>query len=96
LHDAASPQRNQAPMLTLAQRLPSVFLFREIDDPVDRIDPASWIASDAGGYYLRKLGDRIEGEAELHAPARCRQLRASHDQAWERARPVSEYRALGL
>jgi predicted GNAT family N-acyltransferase len=96
LHDAASPQRNQAPMLTLAQHLPSVFLFREIDDPVDRIDPASWIASDAGGYYLRKLGDRIEGEAELHAPARCRQLRASHDQAWERARPVSEYRALGL
>ena len=96
LHDAATPQRNQAPMLALAQRLPSVFLFRELDDPVDRIDPASWIASDAGGYYLRSLGDRIEGEAELHAPAKCRQLRASHDQAWERARPVSEYRALGL
>ncbi len=96
LHDAATPQRNQAPMLALAQRLPSVFLFRELDDPVDRIDPASWIASDAGGYYLRVLGDSIEGEAELHAPAKCRQLRASHDQAWERARPVSEYRALGL
>ncbi len=96
LHDAATPQRQQAPLLGLAQRLPSVFLFRELDDPVDRIDPAAWIASDAGGYYLRALGDRIEGEAELHAPARYRQLRASHDQAWERARPVSEYRALGL
>ncbi len=96
LHDAAAPQRHQAPMLTLAQRLPSVFLFRELDDPVDRNDPAAWIASDAGGYYLRALGERIEGEAELHAPARCRQLRASHNQSWDRARPVSEYRALGV
>ncbi len=96
LHDAASPQRNQAPLLALAQRLPSVFLFRELEDPVDRNDPAAFIASDAGGYYLRALGARIEGEAELHAPARCRQLRVSHNQAWERARPVSEYRALGL
>jgi predicted GNAT family N-acyltransferase len=96
LHDAATPQRNQAPILALAQRLPSVFLFRELVDPVDRNDPAAWIASDAGGYYLRALGERIEGETELHAPARCRQLQASHNQAWERARPVSEYRALGL
>ena len=96
LHDAASPQTNHAPLLALAQRLPSVFLFRELDDPEDRIDASAWIASDAGGYYLRKFGERVEGEAELHAPARCRQLRASHQQAWERARPVSEYRALGL
>lgn len=96
LFDAATPQRNQAPMLALAQRLPSVFLFRELEDPADRSDPAAWIASDAGGYYLRRLGERIEGESELHAPARCRQLRASHNQAWERARPVSEFRTLGL
>lgn len=96
LHDAATPQRTLAPMLALAQRLPSVFLFRELDDPVDRNDPAAFIASDAGGYYLRALGERIEGEAQLHAPARCRQLRAGHDQAWDRARAVSEYRALGL
>ena len=96
LHDAATPQRNQAPMLALAQRLPSVFLFRQLEDPVDRNDPSAWIASDAGGYYLRKLGERIEGESELHSPARCRQLSASHALAWERSRPVSEYRALGL
>ena len=96
LHDAASPQTHHAPMLALAQRLPSVFQFRELVDPEDRIDPSAWIASDAGGYYLRRLGERVDGEAELDAPARCRQLRASHNQAWERARPVSEYRALGL
>ena len=96
LHDAAAVQRSQAPLLALAQRLPSIFLFRELDDPVDRNDPACWIAGDGGSYYLRKLGQRIEGEAERNAPARVRQLRAGFDEAWERSRPVAEFRALGL
>ncbi len=96
LHDAAAPQRTQSPLLALAQRLPSIFWFRELQDPVDRNDPAAFIAGDGGGYYLRSLGQRIEGEAELHAPARVRQLRAGFDEAWERSRPVGEYRALGL
>ena len=94
LHDAAAVQRSQAPLLALAQRLPSIFLFRELDDPVDRNDPACWIAGDGGSYYLRKLGQRIEGDAERNAPARVRQLRAGFDEAWERARPVAEFRAL--
>ncbi|MES2858666.1 MAG: GNAT family N-acetyltransferase [Pseudomonadota bacterium] len=96
LHDAAAPQRAHAPLIALAQRLSSVFAFRELQDPVDRNAPAAWIANDAGGYYLRSLGQRIDGEAEHHAPARCRQLRADHDAAWERSRPVGEYRALGI
>lgn len=96
LHDAAAPQRAHAPLLALAQRLPSIFQFRELQDPVDRNDPAAFVAGDGGGYYLRKLGQRTEGEAELHAPARIRQLRAAHDEAWQRSRPVSEFRALGL
>lgn len=96
LHDVATPQRAQAPMLALAQRLPSLFQFRELEDPVDRNDPAAFIAGDGGGYYLRSLGHRVEGEAESHSPARVRQLRAGFDEAWERSRPVSEFRALGL
>ncbi|MDQ3160750.1 MAG: hypothetical protein M3Q51_06960, partial [Pseudomonadota bacterium] len=93
---AAAAQRNHAPLVSLAQRLPSVFLFRELDDAVDRSDPAAWIASDAGGYYVRPMGDRIKGDAELHAPGMSRQLRAGHTQSWDRARPISEFRALGL
>lgn len=96
LHHAAAPQRAHAPMVALAQRLSSVFSFRELQDPVDRDAPAAWIANDAGGYYLRSLGQRIDGEAEHHAPARCRQLRADHAVAWERSRPVVEYRALRI
>ncbi|WP_240906149.1 GNAT family N-acetyltransferase [Thermomonas sp. HDW16] len=96
LHEAAAPQRAHAPLLALAQRLSSIFQFRELVDPVDRNDPAAFIAADGGGYYLRNLGQRIEGEAERHAPARVRQLRSGFDDAWERSRPVSEYRALGI
>ena len=96
LHEATTPQRAHAPLLAIAQRLPSVFLFRELQDAVDRNDPAAFIAGDGGGYYLRRLGQRIDGEAEIHAPARVRQLRAGFDEAWERSRPVGEYRALGL
>jgi hypothetical protein len=96
LHDAAAPQRAHAPLLALAQRLPSIFLFRELQDPVDRNDPAAFIAGDGGGYCLRRLGERGEAEAETHAPARVRQLRSGFDEAWERSRTISEYRALEI
>ncbi|KGQ20337.1 GCN5-related N-acetyltransferase [Lysobacter dokdonensis DS-58] len=96
LQDAAAPQRGHAPLLALAQRLPSVFLFREVDDPVDKAYPSAYLANDLGAYYFRTLGHRFDGEADLHAPGRARQLRGAFMPVWERARPVSEYRALGI
>ena len=96
LQDAASAQRKHAPLLALAQRLPSIFLFRETDDPVDRAYPSAYVVNDAGGYYFRALGHRFDGEADLHGPGRARQLRGEFMAVWERSRPVSEYRALQL
>jgi predicted GNAT family N-acyltransferase len=96
LQDAASPHRAHSPLLALAQRLPSVFLFREVEDPVDRSYPSAYLSTDAGGYYFRTLGHRFDGEADLHAPGRARQLRGAFMAVWERARRVAEYRALGL
>lgn len=96
LHDADAPQRAHAPLLALAQRLPSVFAFREIADPVDRNDASAWLANDDGGYYYRKLGHRFEGEAETDAGGRARQLVEQFRPVWERARPVTEFRALGI
>jgi len=96
LQDAAAPQRAHAPLLELAQRLPSVFLFREPVDPVDRAYASAYLANDNGGYYFRSLGHRLEGEADLHGPGRARQLRNTFEQVWERSRPVTEYRALGI
>jgi predicted GNAT family N-acyltransferase len=96
LQDAATPQRLLAPLLPLAQRLPSSLLFREIDDPVDRNYPSAYVANDAGGYYFRPLGNRFDGEAELDGPGRARQLREEFARIWERSRACSEYRALGI
>ncbi len=96
LQDATTPQRSHAPLLALAQRLPSIFLFREVVDPVDRAYPSAFIANDSSGFYFRGLGHRFDGEADLHAPGRARQLRAALDRVWERARPVTEYRAIGI
>lgn len=96
LQDAATPQRALAPLIGLGQRLPSVFAFREVQDPVDLPYTAAFVANDDHGYYYRPLGHRFDGEAGLAHAGRARQLREEFTQMWERARPVSEYRALGI
>ena len=96
LHDAAAPQAAHAKLLELAQRLPSVFQFREVDDPVYREERVALVANDAGGYYVRTQGDRVEGVAAFDSRARVRQLQQRFEEIWERSRPVTEYRALGI
>lgn len=96
LQDAAAPQRAHAPLLGLAQRLPSVFGFREVDDPVDRAYPSAFVVNDVGGWYFRGLGHRFDGEADPHGPGRARQLQQGFDRVWERSRPVTEFRAIGI
>lgn len=96
LQDAAAPQRALAPLIGLGQRLPSVFVFREVQDPVDLPYTAAFVANDDHGYYFRPLGHRFDGEAGLAHAGRARQLREEFSQMWERARPISEYRALGI
>ncbi|MDQ3057598.1 MAG: GNAT family N-acetyltransferase [Pseudomonadota bacterium] len=96
LQDAAVPQRALAPLIAIAQRLPSVFAFREVIDPVDRAYASAFVVNDDGGYYFRTLGHRFDGESALDAPGRARQLREGFDRVWERSRPVTEYRALGI
>lgn len=95
LHDAAAPQRAAAPLLALAQRLPSVFRFREVVDPVDQGYAAAYLVNDGGGYYFRALGHRYDGETDLLGGGRARQLREAFARVWERSRDCSELRALG-
>lgn len=96
LQDPITPQRAIAPLLGLAQRLPSAFAFRAIEEPTDLRYPAAYAVNDRGGYYFRALGHRFDGETRLDGPGRARQLRADFDPVWERARPCTEYRALGI
>lgn len=96
LQDASTPQRAHSPLLGLAQRLPSAFHFRAVEEPGDQAYAAAYAASDAGGWYFRTLGHRFDGETRLGDRARARQLEATFDPVWERARPCTEYRALGI
>lgn len=96
LQDTAAPQRTQPPMLALAQRLPSIVSLRAVEDPLDLAYPSAFVASDTGGWYFRALGHRFEGEAGVDRPARACQLRDRFEQVWQRARPASEFRALGI
>lgn len=96
LHDATAPQRALAPLLPLAQRLPSVFALRVVNAAVDRAYASAYLVTDAGGYYFRPLGHRFEGESDPHSPGRARQLREEFGRVWERSRSCSEFRALGI
>ncbi|MGV8940074.1 MAG: GNAT family N-acetyltransferase [Lysobacter sp.] len=96
LHDPATPQRTLSPLITLAQRLPSVFAFRAVEEPGDQSYPSAFLANDRGGYYFRPLAARLEGETRLDVPARARQLKSTFEAVWERSRPCVEYRALGI
>lgn len=96
LQDVEAPQRAHAPLIALAQRLSSAFLIRVIDEPVDLTYPSAFVANDTGGWYFRPLGHRVDGETQLDGAARVRQLRTVFDSAWERARPATELRALGI
>jgi len=96
VQDAATPQRALSPLIPLGQRLSSAFAFRVVEDPVDLAYPSALAVNDRGGWYFRTLGDRIDGEMQVDGDARARELRLGFDTVWERARPCSEYRALGI
>ncbi|WP_460710434.1 GNAT family N-acetyltransferase [Lysobacter terrae] len=96
LQDAVAPQSAHAPLIALSQRLPTAFAFRVIDEPVDRAYASAFVVNDRGGWYFRTLGHRPEGETRIDQPARARQLQGVFEPVWERARPCSEYRALGI
>jgi len=96
LQDVDAPQRGRAPLIGLAQRLPSVFAFRQISEPSDLAYPAAYAFNDTAGSLFRPLGHRFEGEAGVDAPVAARQLRARFDPVWERAGACSALRALEL
>ena len=83
-------------LLPLAQRLSSVFALRTPVDPEDRQAAEGYLVADETAYVFRPLATRFEGSACLDGPARARQLAQAFDRRWERARELTELRALGI
>lgn len=96
LQDPAAVQRRGTQLLALAQRLTSVFAFRTPADPVDREFAGAFLVNDAGGFHVRSLGHRVDGEAATDLSGRARQLAQQFASVWERSRVCSEFRALGI
>ncbi|HEX5755344.1 MAG TPA: GNAT family N-acetyltransferase [Arenimonas sp.] len=96
IQEPATAAGSGHPLLELAQRLPSVFLFRAPADPVDQQYAGAYLVNDRDGFLFRQLGSRWEGEWSPAQPARAKQLREQFMRVWERSRACSELRSLGI
>jgi predicted GNAT family N-acyltransferase len=83
-------------LIALAQRLPSLVQLRTPLEPADLALSPAFMLNDRGGYLLRPLASRYEGEGSSSAPGRHRELLRAFDDIWERSAPSVELRALDL
>lgn len=96
LQDPASLRGQTHPVIELAQRLTSRFLIRAPIEAEDLQYASVFAINDCDGYLFRLIGNRFEGEWSPNWPAKSRQLRDEFERVWQRSRPCSEFRALGL
>ncbi|MDO5504724.1 MAG: GNAT family N-acetyltransferase [Pseudoxanthomonas suwonensis] len=83
-------------MLALVQRLTSTFQLRVAVEPTDVEEPEAWLCNDRGGSWHMPMSNRHAGDYALDAPGMARGLRQRFEAVWERSRPASGLRALGL
>ena len=83
-------------LIALAQRLPSVIRLRVPVEDSDRQYAAAFALNDVGGYLLRPLGNRYEGQGSTCDPGRQAQLLRYFEQVWERSEPATVLRPLEL
>lgn len=95
-HEAGDAVRDGHRLLKLAARLSSFIQLRRPVTDEDRQYPSAFLLNDTGGFFLRTLGSRFEGEAETHAPGRQRTLLNYFEQVWNRAEPDIELRQLSV
>lgn len=87
--------RDHGPLLALSQRLPSLVPLRQADPDFALPSAQAFVTNDQGQLLLFDSGERMAGVYST-ASERARPLAARFDEAWARARPLSELRALGI
>ncbi len=89
--------RNQPhPLMDLAQRLPSIFLFRTPIEAEDMDYPSAYLINDREGYCFRQQSNNLLGVWSPTLPARNKQLSEEFERVWQRSRPCTEFRPLGI
>ncbi len=96
IQEPASLHSSGHPVLDLAQKLTSYFLLRTPVESEDLQYSSAFMLSDRGGYLFRLQGNRYEGHWSPNLPAQNRPLREEFERVWQRSRPCTEFRALGL
>ena len=96
IQDPASLHSSGHPVLDLAQKLTSYFLLRTPLESEDLQYMSAFLASDRDGYLFRLQANRYEGHWSPNLPSQNRQLREEFERVWQRSRPCTEFRALGL
>jgi len=96
IQDPLQAQSHPHPLLAMAQRLPSSFVFRTPQDPAELQYPSVFVVNDHDGYLFRLLGSRFEGDWSPALPGRSRQLNEHFQRVWERARACTELRSLQI
>jgi predicted GNAT family N-acyltransferase len=96
VQDTIAVRSRPHPLLELAQRLPSSIQFRTPVEEEDLQNPAAFLVNDRDGYLFRLLGSRYQGDWSPVLPKRNRQLAEEFERVWQRSRPCTEFRALGI
>jgi predicted GNAT family N-acyltransferase len=96
VQNTMAARQSSHPLLSLAQRLPSTFLFRTPVEPEDIQYVPAFLVNDCDGYLFRPFGDRYEGHWSPAFPEWKKQLYETFDQMWQRSLPCSEFRTLSL
>lgn len=94
VHDLRRAIQEGHGVIALAQRLPSKFSIRVVEEEPDVQYAAAFVLNDRPGYVFRPNASRPDASACMHGPARQRQLLGYFNEVWERARPASELRPL--
>ncbi|NOS74340.1 MAG: GNAT family N-acetyltransferase [Methyloglobulus sp.] len=96
LQDTLAVRSQPHPLIDLVQRLPSAFLLRSPVEPDDLQYPSAYLVNDRDGYLFRQQSGYYRGVWSPTLPSRNRQLSENFDSIWQRCRPCTEFRTLGL
>jgi predicted GNAT family N-acyltransferase len=94
--DTLAVRSQPHPLIDLAQRLSSVFVLRTPVEADDLEYPSAYLFNDRDGYLFRQQSNRYLGVWSPTLPSRNRQLTEEFERVWQRCRPCTEFRALGL
>ncbi len=96
VQDALAVRSQPHPLIDLVQRLPSTFSLRTPVEPDDLQYPSAFVINDRDGYLFRQQSSQYRGVWSPVMPSRNRQLQDDFDSVWQRCRPCTEFRALGI